>query len=446
MLGRSSKEEKMRQLRISNFSCIKSANIEIPRFTIVIGPQGSGKSVLCKLAYFCHSLPMDMVGWLFDGMIKSSVHELIEANFKQWFPVGAWGNKSFSICYEVGDYAVQFKRTYRSNSPSDRIKIAFSKQFDEAIDSAVNLIADAKSKLASKQRSDAEEFDVRISLHASIRERLLKVLEPSVAPGQLFIPAGRSFFTSIGKAITVFDNQNMLDPLVLRFGRLVTQIRDPSQRFLFPLRENGPYGNPFSKIFGAEIYLGRNKEYAKTPDGRQIPFSALSSGQQELLPLCLAFGEQLSVPGTLYIEEPEAHLFPEAQSSLIEILVGMINVGEANDPLRASRGRRRRQGADKKSLVMTTHSPYVLTKINNMLLASKVSQKLSQEKARELVKLIPKKSFLDANQVAAYAIHDDGKVDSIMDEDGAIDTGYIDSISGQLEDEYLSLLEMEQAS
>ncbi|OZB64336.1 MAG: hypothetical protein B7X39_16130 [Lysobacterales bacterium 14-68-21] len=311
------------------------------------------------------------------------------------------------------------------------------------MDGALKLVSDARSKIAAKNKSDSEAFDVRISLHSAIRERLLKSLGAGFSFGQLFIPAGRSFFTSIGKAITAFDNQNMLDPLVLRFGRFVTQIRDPSQSFVFPMRADGPYGNPFDKIFGAEIYLGRNKEYAKTPDGRQIPFSALSSGQQELLPLCLALGEEMTVPGTLYIEEPEAHLFPEAQSRLIEILVGIIKSGESQEPQRTTRGRRRMTARERTSLVMTTHSPYVLAKINNMLIAARVAKKMGSTRSREINKIIPPQCMLSADQVAAYAIRDDGTVVTLIDEDGVVNTAYIDSISGQLEDEYLSLLKME---
>src|SRR6185312_10504431 len=149
---------KMRQLQINNFSCIRQANIDISKFTVVIGPQGSGKSVLCKLAYFCHSIPTDLVGWLFDGTSKTAIYEQIEANFKLWFPVGAWGNKSFVISYKFGEYSVSFKRTYRSNSPSDRIRMSVSKKFEEAIDVALKMALDAKARIASNKKSNSDAF------------------------------------------------------------------------------------------------------------------------------------------------------------------------------------------------------------------------------------------------------------------------------------------------
>ena len=41
----------MRKLTVKNFSVIKDAELEFGKITVLIGPQSSGKSLLCKLAY-----------------------------------------------------------------------------------------------------------------------------------------------------------------------------------------------------------------------------------------------------------------------------------------------------------------------------------------------------------------------------------------------------------
>jgi predicted ATPase len=41
----------VRTLEVENFSVIKKARLEFGRITVIIGPQASGKSLLCKLAY-----------------------------------------------------------------------------------------------------------------------------------------------------------------------------------------------------------------------------------------------------------------------------------------------------------------------------------------------------------------------------------------------------------
>jgi predicted ATPase len=42
----------VRKLTVNNFSVIKHAELEFGKITVLIGPQASGKSLLCKLAYF----------------------------------------------------------------------------------------------------------------------------------------------------------------------------------------------------------------------------------------------------------------------------------------------------------------------------------------------------------------------------------------------------------
>lgn len=60
----------------------------------------------------------------------------------------------------------------------------------------------------------------------------------------------------------------------------------------------------------------------------------------------------------VYIEEPEAHLFPSAQSLLMDFLIGTM-----------ARGREGR------SLIITTHSPYIMSKINVFLKAGQLSRR-----------------------------------------------------------------------
>jgi hypothetical protein len=43
----------------------------------------------------------------------------------------------------------------------------------------------------------------------------------------------------------------------------------------------------FKEFFRGELKFERKRDYRQTSDGRQIPFSFMSSGQQELLPLIL---------------------------------------------------------------------------------------------------------------------------------------------------------------
>jgi predicted ATP-dependent endonuclease of OLD family len=85
----------------------------------------------------------------------------------------------------------------------------------------------------------------------------------------------------------------------------------------------------------------------------KIRLSNASSGQQEVIRLLQdIFITMLDQEKVLRIlEEPEAHLFPIAQKQLIELLVLMMNQNIDNQ------------------LIITTHSPYILTVFNNLLFA-----------------------------------------------------------------------------
>ena len=50
----------MRKLTVRNFSVIKEAELEFGKITVLMGPQASGKSLLCKLVYFLSKEILDI--------------------------------------------------------------------------------------------------------------------------------------------------------------------------------------------------------------------------------------------------------------------------------------------------------------------------------------------------------------------------------------------------
>ena len=124
-----------------------------------------------------------------------------------------------------------------------------------------------------------------------------------------------------------------------------------------------------------------------------------------------------------YIEEPEAHLFPEAQSLLMEFLIGQ---------LISKRARR--------NLILTTHSPYILAKLNNFLKAGIVGR--SKRSSEAVSQVVSRDCWLTPKRVRAYALDDDVLTD-LMDVDGLVDAHYIDSVSDKVSREFSKLLDIE---
>lgn len=124
----------------------------------------------------------------------------------------------------------------------------------------------------------------------------------------------------------------------------------------------------------------------------------------------------------LYVEEPEAHIFPSTQKSFVYSLVGMLNT-------RA-----------KHTCFLATHSPYIMTAFNNVILAGETAA--AKEKADDVYKLLPKKQTLRFDEVAAFEMKD-GQARSIMDEEfRLISAEAIDAASQEIGNDFDYLLSL----
>ena len=97
---------------------------------------------------------------------------------------------------------------------------------------------------------------------------------------------------------------------------------------------------------------------------------------------------------TIVHKYPETGLFPIAQNDLVAHYANLLNSGPSN------------------RLLMTTHSPYILTALNNYIYAYQVGQKCPDEVSA----LIPKHLWIDPKRVSAYFV-ENGTARSIMDEE-----------------------------
>ncbi|ECK8391788.1 ATP-binding protein [Campylobacter jejuni] len=75
----------------------------------------------------------------------------------------------------------------------------------------------------------------------------------------------------------------------------------------------------------------------------------------------------------IFIEEPESNLFPINQKNMAYYLASL------------------RNSKNKPNIIFSTHSPYILTSLNNILYASMVEQKLHDNKKNNIYEIINKK-------------------------------------------------------
>ena len=97
-----------------------------------------------------------------------------------------------------------------------------------------------------------------------------------------------------------------------------------------------------------------------------MPLEYSSSGIQSAIPLYLAVKYLAQKHSNIIIEEPEQNLFPKAQKETVEYIVEQIS--------------------DDNNLFMMTHSPYILTALNNLILANDVKEEKGLEAIKGIVK------------------------------------------------------------
>lgn len=425
----------VRTLTVKNFSVIKDARLEFGKITVLIGPQSSGKSLLCKLAYFFQEVVVEQAEEAIKGSEEIELfRQRIKDVFHRWFtasvfPFGPIHGSTSEICYSDGAYwiSVSHERLGESNV---RVQLDLSQEIQECYESI-------QSKLENeKQRR--ESLPNPKFFAGQIRDGLSKLRQPGTRDIYSYIPSSRSIFLSIHQA--VFGTAGRLDDLLLRFSQ------DFSYGFEGRIPKVG-LGHSLTQWINAEserilqgkvVAAGSDYNFEAT-DGRTLRLTVLSSGTQELLPLitCLreyvaasaAVAKTLNLPSALhkrlfFIEEPESNIFPSTQYDLVRIFARMAN----EEVLDAH-------------WVITTHSPYILSAFNNLIEAGQVASSKPELKG-EVAKLIPERFWIKEGDFKAYAI-EDGILKSIVAEDtGLVSANYLDQVSETIGMEFDELLRL----
>lgn len=146
-----------------------------------------------------------------------------------------------------------------------------------------------------------------------------------------------------------------------------------------------------------------------------LPMTSASSMVKELTPLVL-YLRYLARPNELIIiDEPEMNLHPEAQASLVEFLAMLVN--------------------SDLHILVTTHSPYMIDHLVNLMRASEHSDK---EEIKDKFFLRDVRAFVPKNAVAVY-LFEQGEARSILDEDGLIDWGTFANVSDRISEIFYQL-------
>lgn len=396
------------KLIIKNFIGIKDLELEINRFNVFIGPQASGKSVIVKLIHFFKSIVQEMEEFLTSNGSQEYLSEKLKETFFDYFPYKFLGNKKFTIEYIFHDGS----RITLHADCSVNIEIDFCKE---------TIHAHNKKREAIKDHSSKDGLNLEhLTGRGYFRPFTLCRAEP------IFIPAGRAFFSIFQENIFRFFSSNpRFDPFIKSFGNIYESLRSDANSLYS--EKNATVSKLVKNLLHGKYEFKDGKGYLKLDD-REVDLEHSSSGQQEVLPLVLTLLSSVTplYQGALIIEEPEAHLFPESQKHITELIASVFNSDK-----------------NKKEIFITTHSPYILTALNTLLYAGQIAEKL--EDKTQLDRIVPLVLRMHFEDVSVWALDNKGNCKFVMNkETGLIDAEIIDEVSNNISEEFCKLVDLDE--
>lgn len=249
-----------------------------------------------------------------------------------------------------------------------------------------------------------------------------------------YIPTERILISTLSDLLfALVEIKAEIPRLILRFGDKYSKGKKLDKKY-------------YKNILGVDFVYSNGTDSIIINDDFVIPLSNGSSGIQGTVPLLVVFDMVTNemnfrtgineVGPLLVIEEPELNLFPETQKKLLFYLI------HKNFGYETNLNKKNVQKYYLNQLLFTTHSPYILTSLNNLMYAYTVGQK-HKEKVSEI---IPEKYWLNPTDVSAYMLVYDEKeggciAKNILDEDdGLIDSVQIDVVSDILSEEFNNIM------
>ena len=435
----------MHRIEISNFGPIKECKMDVNQFTVLTGPQASGKSTIAKTIFFFKSLNDDLVKYFISAFEKNdfsstvgSYSKILRKKFMDYFGTSRHLSSIFLKYYYSDNIWIDISL----EKGTGYITTSFSNKFIEAVKHLTQKVESIYRSIEPKDASLLTSKDL-LQMDSRKREFITQITkECNLLFGDdrelMFIPAGRSLLATLADQLqfiqprrldflmrTFVERINMLKPMfsqslneIIKARKLLTQSEIDMNRTKLAEEIIGKIlkGKYQVDKDGEKIYIHNSDKFVR--------LNFASSGQQEalwiLLLLFIIVLEQQNV--FVVIEEPEAHLFPEAQKEISALIALVSNMQQSQ-------------------VIITTHSPYILASVNNLILAHKIGKRYPEKVSAK----INKNLWINRDKIFAAMVQS-GVVSEIIDpEFDIIQQEQIDSVSRIINEEFDYLYQYETA-
>ncbi|MGB5989174.1 MAG: AAA family ATPase [Marinifilaceae bacterium] len=439
---------------IKDVGPISSVQLGLNKINIIIGPQSSGKSTIAKIISYCRWVEKR---FLLDGEYNYKFSEQfinfhrIDKNYFSENSIIHYKSDFIDIKYEVKSLSEDlsskvldinkelglfqsinkiesnnsFAKSKNIYIPAERNFVSVIpnlKKYNETNDNIMSFLYDWYSaKENYKQDNSLQILGLNIGYH-HIKETDSDILVLNKDSKEISLKTASSGLQSVVPLIMLIEylSNKFFE---IKSPESVSE-KDNSEKYIkeyindFLTKEFKKHTSTIDTILAeSEIDDKEFLEYTKAL--QKIKYT------KALENLSSDFHKQKTLRSeyqfsSFIIEEPEQNLFPTTQRDLIYYILDKINNNERNH-----------------SLVLTTHSPYVLYAINNCMMGYKVQEEIEEEDKEKLPSL---NSCINPDLVSVWEIKD-GKINSIKNEEtGTVGKHYFNEIMEELMDEYYLLL------
>ena len=384
----------MASLHIKNFGPIlDSTKIELTPLMVLIGRQSSGKSTFMKVLCFCR--------WV-EKKIMVSTDDIV------------------SQYTHYNRFIKDLKSFHRLNDEYFRADTEL--KYDGDVISIEYTGINGNAKIVRKKSFAEKRYNSKLC----------------------YIPAERNLVSAIQNVDKTYKATGR--DVLFNFIYEWDEAKEPyTNEHPFKLAATG--GFSYVNKFGADVLVRE--------DGSETPAFYASSGMQSVMPMdvmanyitdCVGKNASLSMrerneisetdnddyadrrlfyqSAQLFIEEPEQNLYPESQKLVVMSIVRSLKKALEN-------------GSEQSLALVTTHSPYIMSVVNVLMLAAIVTEKgLKQE-------VVDGDSVLPSSSISGYFIDEKGIFQDILDVEVPMLSGNdLDGVSDWVDDSISKLNEV----
>ena len=358
------------KLSIRNVGKLKEADVEINGITVITGENDTGKSTVGKVLWSVfngfyeidekvYKEKVSELEKIIDEIIKENVYKNLSTDYNSFFEIFnstgkkiaiefLKGNKNYSedeIKIIINNYKKDLKIENISKfvqeinetlkiSDKEIIKVIVSRVMNKEFHNQINAIF-------SKKKMNIGE----ISLKIKDKEIDLKIENNEISDVQ-------NYFL-INKETMYIDNPFILDSYDFddenHQTHLATNVFSENENSVISeIKVKKKLNNIYQKlnsVLSGEILENKNSKFVYRKNGEDIDLKNLSTGLKTfaIIKMLLQNGT-LEENGTIILDEPEIHLYPEWQLKFAELIVLL-------------------QKEFGMHILLTTHSPYFLNAI-----------------------------------------------------------------------------------